>query len=166
MQAVILAGGKGTRLVAITKNEIPKPMAVINGFPILWWQIKSLKENGITEIILVVGHLGEVIENYFGNGDQFGVNISYVKESIPLGTAGAMYYVKEMIKENDFLLVFGDVIFNIDIQRMEKFHQENKSIATLFTHPNSHPYDSDIIGERYHLFTHREERVNLRIHFS
>ncbi|MHC1732035.1 MAG: HAD-IIIA family hydrolase [Bacteroidales bacterium] len=140
-----MAGGKGTRLASITKDEIPKPMVKINGFPILWWQLKCLKENGITDIILVTGYLGQVIEEYFGDGSEFGVKISYFRETMPLGTAGALYYARERIKDKYFLLVFGDVIFDIDIQRMENFHQKKHSSATLFVHPNSHPYDSDII---------------------
>lgn len=145
MQAVIMAGGKGTRLKSLTNDEIPKPMAPVLNKPILEWQIQRLKENAITEIILIIGHLGEKITEYFGNGEKFGVSISYIEENEPLGTAGSFYYLKDKLKSDYFLLVFGDVMFDINIGRMEKFHIDNNSKATLFVHPNSHPFDSDLI---------------------
>lgn len=85
MQAVIMAGGKGTRLAAITKDEIPKPMVPVNGKPLLLWQIEELKKNGITDIIMIIGHLGEKIEEYFQNGEKYGVHVSYIREHEPLG---------------------------------------------------------------------------------
>lgn len=145
MQAVIMAGGKGTRLASITKDEIPKPMVPINGKPLLLWQIEELKAFGINDIIMIVGHLGEKIIDYFSDGRQFDVHISYIVETTPLGTAGAFYYLREQLKDEYFLLVFGDVYFSIDIDRMEQFHIEKQSKATLFVHPNSHPADSDLV---------------------
>lgn len=145
MKAVIMAGGKGTRLLSITKDEIPKPMAPLNNKPILEWQIENLKQNNITEIILIIGHLGNRIREYFKDGSAFGVSIQYIEEKEPLGTAGAFYYLKEKMDEEYFLLVFGDVLFDINIGKMEQFHVEHKSIATLFVHPNSHPFDSDLV---------------------
>lgn len=145
MQAVIMAGGKGTRLLSITNDEIPKPMAPVNGKPILQWQIECLQENGIQDITIVTGHLGEKIEEFFGSGEKFGVRITYFKEQQPLGTAGAFYFLKDQLESEYFLLVFGDVIFDVDIDRMERFHRDKKSMATLFVHPNSHPYDSDLV---------------------
>ncbi|WP_312691999.1 HAD-IIIA family hydrolase [Caproiciproducens sp.] len=145
MQAVIMAGGKGTRLLSITNDEIPKPMAPVNGKPILQWQIECLQENGIHDITIVTGHLGEKIEEFFGGGEKFGVRITYFKEQQPLGTAGAFYFLKDQLESEYFLLIFGDVIFDVDIDRMERFHRDKKSMATLFVHPNSHPYDSDLV---------------------
>ncbi|QTH42276.1 HAD-IIIA family hydrolase [Cohnella sp. LGH] len=144
-QAVIMAGGKGTRLHAITNDEIPKPMAPILGKPILEWQIEILKSNQVSQILIVTGHLGEQIEKHFENGAKYGVNISYYREEQPLGSAGALGEVKEWLSENHFLLVYGDVIFDIDVSKMERFHREKQSSATLFVHPNSHPYDSDLV---------------------
>lgn len=145
MQAVIMAGGKGTRLAAITKDEIPKPMVPVNGKPLLLWQIEELKKNGITDIIMIIGHLGEKIEEYFQNGEKYGVHVSYIREHEPLGTAGAFYYLKDKIVSDYFLLVFGDVFFSVDIQRMEKFYIDHQARAALFVHPNSHPADSDLV---------------------
>ena len=145
MQAVIMAGGKGTRLAEITKNEIPKPMVPLAGKPLLEWQIEVLKENGIFDICMVIGYLGTVIKQYFGTGERFGVSIFYVEEEKPMGTAGALYYIKEWLKEQQFLLVFGDILFQIDLKRMLQYHLECGAEATVFAHPNSHPYDSDIL---------------------
>ncbi len=144
MKAVIMAGGKGTRLFDITGDEIPKPMATINGKPILLHQIEALKQNGIFEFILVVCHKKQKIIDYFKDGKEFGVIIHYIEEQSPLGTAGAFYYLKEYIDE-DFLLVFGDTIFDINIKRMIGFHREKKAQISLFIHPNSHPFDSDLV---------------------
>lgn len=145
MQAVIMAGGKGTRLAALTKDEIPKPMVVVAGKPLLLWQVERLKENGITDIIMVIGHLGEKIQEYFGDGSDFGVHIEYFVEEIPLGTAGSFYYLKDMLKEDTFLMMSGDLLFDIEFARMVRFHKEKGSAATLFVHPNGHPYDSDLL---------------------
>ena len=145
MQAVIMAGGKGTRLVSITKDEIPKPMAPVAGKPILAWQIEQLKENGVDDVVLIIGHLGHKIREYFGDGSAFGVSIRYIEEEKPLGTAGALSMLPPFLKGEDFFLVFGDVLFSIDLQRMAAFHRENGAEATLFVHPNSHPFDSDLV---------------------
>ncbi|WP_079914161.1 HAD-IIIA family hydrolase [Paenibacillus sp. 32352] len=145
MQAVIMAGGKGTRLRSITNDEIPKPMAPINGRTILEWQVENLKASHISKILMVTGHLGEKIEEHFGDGSRYGVDITYFREEKPLGTAGALSYLKEWLTEDYFLLVYGDVLFDIDLRRMEEFHLESRSSATLFVHPNSHPYDSDLV---------------------
>lgn len=143
MQAVIMAGGKGTRLATVTKN-IPKPMVPIEGKPLLEYQIENLKENGVKNIILIVGHLGDVIRDHFGDGSAFDVNISYFVEETPLGTAGALAKIKDRL-ENTFFLVFGDLFININYDRFLSFHQEKGALISLFAHPNSHPYDSDII---------------------
>lgn len=146
MQAVIMAGGKGTRLVSLTKNEIPKPMVPVMGKPLLEWQIEQLKQNHITDIIMIIGHLGSKIQEYFGDGTKWGISIRYIEETEPLGTAGALYYLKELLTDSYFLLIFGDIFFEIDIARMEQFHCQNQAMATLFVHPNAHPFDSDLVS--------------------
>ena len=145
MQAVIMAGGKGTRLAELTRDEIPKPMVELAGKPLLLWQIERLKENGIQDILLVIGHLGSVIRDYFGDGSRFGVRIRYFEEKEPLGTAGSFYYLKDRIGDEEFLMMSGDLMFDIDFDRMIRFHREKKAAATLFVHPNGHPYDSDLL---------------------
>ena len=146
MKAVIQAGGKGTRVSSLTGGVIPKPMLEISGYPILYHQIMNLKKSGITDITLIVGHLGEVIKDYFKDGSALGVNISYVTEDPekPLGTAGSLYYLKDKIDE-DFIFLLADVFIDIDFKRMEQFHKDNNASVTLLTHPNSHPFDSDLV---------------------
>lgn len=140
-----MAGGKGTRLLTLTKDEIPKPMALICGKSILERQIEQLKKYLITDIILVIGYQGDKIKAYFEDGSRFGVNISYIEEKEPLGTAGALYFLQNIILEKDFILLFGDVLFDIDLDRMKRFHREKQSQITLFVHPNVHPFDSDLV---------------------
>ncbi len=143
MQVVIMAGGRGTRIASVNA-EVPKPLIEIAGKPILVWQILALKKQGIRDIILAVGYLGEKIKEYLKDGSAYGVRIRYVSEDTPLGSAGALYYLKEELRE-DFLLLNGDIIFDIDLARFYAQHRKNGCIATIFTHPNSHPYDSGII---------------------
>jgi histidinol-phosphate phosphatase domain len=143
--AVIMAGGKGSRLRSITNDEIPKPMVPVDGKPLLEYQVEALKEYGIKKIVMIVGHLGEKIMEHFKDGKDFGVDIDYIVEKEPLGTAGAFYYLKDKTEAKDFLLVFGDVFFDIDFDRMEDFHFKNAALTTLLAHPNGHPYDSDLI---------------------
>lgn len=143
MQAVIMAGGKGTRIASVA-NDIPKPMIRICGKPILQYQIECLRSQDIRDIILVIGHLGDAIKTYFGDGSRFQVNISYIEEQEPLGTAGALYYLKGNVDE-DFILLNGDIIFDIDFSRFIDYHKEKGTDATIFTHPNNHPYDSGLV---------------------
>lgn len=143
MQAVIMAGGKGTRLASVTK-DIPKPMVPMAGKPLLEYQVENLKESGVTDIIMIVGYLGDVIRDHFGDGSRFGVSISYFVEETPLGTAGAFKYIQNQL-EDDFILVFGDLFINVDFVRFMDWHKEHGGLITLFIHPNSHPHDSDIL---------------------
>ena len=143
--AVIMAGGKGSRLLSITNDEIPKPMVPVDGKPLLEYQVEKLKSYGVKKIIMIVGHLGEKISGHFQDGKAFGVDIDYIFEKEPLGTAGAFYYLKDKIDAKNFLLIFGDVFFDLDFDRMEDFHFKNSALTTLLAHPNGHPYDSDLI---------------------
>lgn len=143
--AVIQAGGMGTRMLELTKNEVPKPLFPLDGKPMIQWQIENLKAYGITEIVIIIGYLGEKIKEYFKDGEAFGVNIQYIEEKGPLGSGGALYYLNNMISDGSFLLIFGDVMFDMDIHRMLRFHEEKQAQITLLMHPNSHPYDSDVL---------------------
>lgn len=142
MRAVIMAGGKGTRIASIA-GDVPKPMIRMGGKPILERQTDNLKACGITDITLVIGHLGDVIRDYFGDGTRFGINIDYFVETTPLGTAGALFKMPQLT--DDFLLLCGDVIIDIDFRRLIDFHKKHNAWATLVAHPNGHPYDSSII---------------------
>jgi D,D-heptose 1,7-bisphosphate phosphatase len=142
MKVIIMAGGKGTRIASIA-SSVPKPMIKICGKPILEHQIENLKACGLTDIILVIGYLGNVIKDYFEDGSKFGVHIEYFVEDHPLGTAGALFKMPQLTE--DFLLLCGDVIIDVDFNRFIRFHQEHHAWASLMAHPNGHPYDSSLL---------------------
>lgn len=143
MKTVIMAGGRGTRISELFP-DIPKPMIPINGMPILEREIISLVEQGFDDIIITISYKGEIIKNYFGDGAKWNASIQYYEEDIPLGNAGALYKLKDVLIE-PFLLLNADAVFDVDFRRMMKYHMEKKALITLFTHPNSHPYDSGLI---------------------
>lgn len=149
MKVVIMAGGKGTRMLSIA-SDIPKPMIPIEGRPVLEREIECLCEQGFTDILITVGHLGNVIMDYFGDGLKFGVHITYYFEKKPLGNAGALFQVKDQLTD-DFLLLNADAMFDIDFNRFVQYHKTHDAVATLFTHPNSHPYDSGVIIADEHM---------------
>ena len=161
MRTVIMAGGKGTRVASIA-SHIPKPMIPICGKPILEHQIECLKNNGLSDIIIVVGHLEKTITEYFGEGNRFGCRISYFTETEPLGTAGALYKIKNLCE--DFILLNGDVIFDIDFNRMISFHKKQGAWVTLAVHPNNHPFDSALIecdeNSQITAWRNKEERLS------
>ena len=151
MKAVIMAGGKGTRISSVA-SDIPKPMIKIEGIPVLEREIECLKEQGFDDIIITVSHLGNIIMDYFGDGSgkspvtgrSFGVHIEYYFEKEPLGNAGALFKIKNKLT-SDFLLLNADAMFDVDFNRFVEYHNQHGGLVTLFTHPNSHPYDSGLI---------------------
>ena len=143
MKTVIMAGGKGTRISELFP-DIPKPLIPISGKPVLQLEIESLRDQGFKEFILTVGYKAEKIIDYFGDGKRFGVSIEYFIEDTPLGNAGALFKIKDKIKD-DFLLLNGDAMFDVDFNRFVDYHKKHGGLVTLFTHPNSHPYDSGLI---------------------
>lgn len=151
MKTVIMAGGKGTRISSVA-CDIPKPMIKISGMPVLEHEIMCLRDQGFTELIITVSYLSHIIMDYFGDGTKispvtgkpFGVHIEYYTEEQPLGNAGALFKIKEKLTE-DFLLINADAVFDIDFNRFVAYHNKKGGLVTLFTHPNSHPYDSGLI---------------------
>ena len=119
-------------------------MIKIGDKPVLEHEIECLRSQGFTDLIITVSHLGHIITDYFGDGKKFGVNIEYYFEKKPLGNAGALFKLKEKLTE-DFLLLNADAVFDVDFNRMVRYHREKGALVTLFTHPNSHPYDSGLI---------------------
>lgn len=151
MKAVIMAGGKGTRISSIA-SDIPKPMIKIEGIPVLEREIECLRTQGFIDIIITVSHLGNIIMDYFGDGSKIspvtgkplGVKIEYYFEEQPLGNAGALFKIRDKLT-GDFLLLNADSLFDIDFNRFVAYHRSKGGLVTLFTHPNSHPYDSGLI---------------------
>lgn len=151
MKVVIMAGGKGTRISSVA-SDIPKPMIKIDGIPVLEREIECLREQGFTDIIITVSHLGNIIMDYFGDGSgispvtgkPFDVHITYYFEKEPLGNAGALFQIKDQLTE-DFLLLNADAMFDVDFNRFVAYHKQKGGLVTLFTHPNNHPYDSGLL---------------------
>ena len=143
MKTVIMAGGRGTRISELFP-DIPKPLIPVDGIPVLEREIFSLRDQGFTDLILTVSHMGEKIRAHFGDGSRLGVQIEYFFEETPLGNAGALFLLREKLTE-DFLLLNADAVFDVDFNRMVQFHRAKGGLVTLFTHPNSHPYDSGLI---------------------
>lgn len=143
MKALISAGGFGTRIRSASAN-VPKPMIKVDGVPVLERTIFQLKKYGICDLIITVSYLKEQIMNYFGNGESFGVNIKYFEEDEPLGSAGAIFKLKDEFTD-DFLVLNGDIVFDVDLNKMIEYHTKNDALITLFAHPNTHPYDSTLI---------------------
>ena len=128
VRVVILAGGKGTRLEPYT-TILPKPLMPIGDMPILEVMIRQLRYFGFTKITVAVGHLGGLIEAFFGDGEKFGVKIDYSQEDEPLGTAGPLTLINGL--DDTFLLMNGDLLTDLDYRKMIKFHKESGAIATL-----------------------------------
>lgn len=145
MQVVIMAGGRGTRISQLFP-DIPKPLIPIDGVPVLEREIISLRDQGFTDLILTVSYKADQIIDYFGDGRKLGVKIKYIVENTPLGNAGALVKLRAAGNlDGDFLLLNADSIFDIDFNRLVDYHKAKGGLVTLFTHPNSHPYDSGLI---------------------
>lgn len=129
MIAVLLAGGKGTRLAPFTIS-LPKPLMPVGNRPILEILIKQLKDAGVTKVVICVGYLESLIRSYFGDGSKFGVEIIYSSETEPLGTAGPMKLIESYLTDS-FFFMNGDLFTDIDLEEMFKFHKDNKAAATI-----------------------------------
>lgn len=143
MKVVIIAGGQGTRIASVN-SEIPKAMIPICGIPIIEHEVDMAKRHGFTDFLFVIGYLGDQIESYFGDGNRWGIHIDYFRETQPLGTAGALGLLRDQLTE-DFFVFYGDTVMDIDMHRMLDYHREKGADATLFLHPNDHPFDSDLV---------------------
>jgi len=142
MKCAILCGGLGTRLGSHA-GALPKALAPVGGRPVIEHLIENARQAGVTDVVLLTGHLGEMIEEVVGDGSRLGVNARYFREQTPLGTTGGIKAVEYEWKD-DFLVLYGDVMLNMDLGRMIAFHKKNQALATLALHPNDHPFDSDL----------------------
>ena len=129
MKAVVMAGGEGSRLRPLTIRR-PKPMVPIVGKPVMEHILNLLKRHGITEVVITVQYLASNIEDYFGNGSQFGMRITYSREDVPLGTAGSVKNAEDQLTE-PFLVISGDALTDYNLTDIIKYHQEKKAMATL-----------------------------------
>jgi histidinol-phosphate phosphatase family protein len=142
-QVLILAGGMGKRLRA-RLGDLPKPMIPIGGRPLLEHQIELSRKHGFTDIKIFACYRADIIREYFGDGKRWGVDISYVVEEEPLGTAGAVLAAPDRL-EDGFLVLYGDVMVNVNLERIWEAHIRAEADVTLLVHPNDHPFDSDLV---------------------
>lgn len=143
IQAVILAGGEGRRLKSVT-GDIPKPLVPIAGRPLLDHQLTTLRENGVGDVLLLVGYGAAAIRDCIRSGERWGLSVRYREDGMPRGTAGAVMAALDQL-DGEFLVVYGDTIFDIDLERMMRAHRSAVADATLLVHPNDHPFDSDLV---------------------
>ncbi|WP_128346558.1 HAD-IIIA family hydrolase [Mesorhizobium sp. M4B.F.Ca.ET.013.02.1.1] len=144
MQAVVLAGGLGTRLRGRI-GDLPKSLANIGGTPLLEHQILLAKQHGIERILILVNHAAEQIVEFCTQRGNWGIDVRCVDDGAPRGTAGAVLSVLHLL-DDDFLTIYGDTMLDVDLTRFKCFHEKHKAAAaTVFTHPNDHPQDSDLI---------------------
>lgn len=142
MKAVILAGGKGARLAPYT-TILPKPLMPIGDMPILEVMLLQMKEAGIENVVLTVGHLSELLRAFFKDGSQFGINIVYSYEQCPLGTAGPIALVEGL--DETFLVSNADVLTTLNLRELIQFHREQKAIATIAAHHRQSKIDLGVI---------------------
>ena len=145
-QAVILCGGKGTRLGDLTR-DIPKPLLPVGGEVLLDRTIELLERDGIERVLLIAGHLGEQIKERYQSGYLGGVEVTVFQEPEALGTAGGLVLAKDFL-EDSFLLVYGDIFVDLSFARLREEHakrREGGAVATLLVRPSDHPWDSHLV---------------------
>lgn len=149
MQAVVIAGGKGTRLYPLTKN-IPKALIPIEETPILEIIVRQLSHHGFTELVFATNHMHDQIYDYFGDGTKFDVSIDYSKEEIPLGTAGPISLLERLT--DDILVINCDIFSDVDFGDFVMYHKSENNTATILSvkKEEKYPYGViKIIGETF-----------------
>jgi len=144
MKAIVHCGGFGTRLKSLTRDT-PKPMIELNGKPLLYWIIENLKKFDVTDICITLHYQPDKIKDYFKDGSDMNIKISYYLEKEPMGTGGSLIKMKDFIDHEDVIIAYGDVFSNINLEKLIKFHKNNKSMITAVIHKSTHPEDSDLV---------------------
>lgn len=138
MKAILMAGGKGTRLLPVSESA-PKPMTRLLGLPLLEHIMVLLKNNGFDELCLTLGHKAEVITEYFGDGSRLGLSLTYHREDEPLGTAGGVRACMDFIDGEDFMVISGDAACDFDLRALFERHRRDRSLVTMALYPHSRP---------------------------
>jgi mannose-1-phosphate guanylyltransferase / phosphomannomutase len=146
MKAVIMAGGEGTRLRPLTSNA-PKPMMPIANAPMMEHIVALLRQHGFDDIVVTVAFMANHIRNYFGDGSELGVRMVYATEETPLGTAGSVLNARDELDER-FLVISGDVLTDIDLAAIARFHEERGALATIGLTPVENPLEFGIVITR------------------
>ncbi|GLU45799.1 mannose-1-phosphate guanyltransferase [Nocardiopsis ansamitocini] len=144
MKAVVMAGGEGTRLRPMTANQ-PKPLLPVVNRPIMEHVLRLLKRHGFDDTVVTVQFLATLIRNYFGDGEELGMNLRYVAEEVPLGTAGSVKNAEEHLRGEPFIVISGDALTDIDLTDMVRFHRENGAMVTIGLKRVANPLEFGII---------------------
>jgi mannose-1-phosphate guanylyltransferase / phosphomannomutase len=143
MKAVVMAGGEGSRLRPLTSG-VPKPLVPVVGKPVMEHILRLLKKHGITDVVVTLQYLGSAIRDYFGDGSDFGVDITYVVEDSPLGTAGSVKNAQEFLDE-PFIVISGDAMTDIDLTRVMQYHEEKGAAATIVLTSVPNPLEFGVV---------------------
>jgi histidinol-phosphate phosphatase family protein len=145
-RAAIVAGGQGTRIRSISGDVIPKAMVPVAGAPVVVRLLELLARYGVRDVAVLAGHLAGALQAALPReARKLGIGLEFFVESEPLGTAGGLLAARGFLSENDFCVVYGDMVIEMDLHRLHEFHCQHGGIATMVTHPNDHPHDSDIV---------------------
>ena len=144
MRAVVMAGGEGTRLRPMTANQ-PKPLLPVVNQPIMGHVLRLLRRHGVTETVVTLQFLASLVRNYFGDGDEFGMTLSYATEETPLGTAGSVKNAEQALRDEPFIVISGDALTDIDLTDMIEFHRKNKALVTIALKRVADPVEFGII---------------------
>jgi mannose-1-phosphate guanylyltransferase/phosphomannomutase len=144
MKAIIMAGGEGTRLRPVSANK-PKPMVELFDQPALAHIMRLLKNNGITEACLTLKYMPQVISDYFGSGENFGMHLEYRIETEPMGTAGGVLNCADFIGTDDVLIISGDCVCDFDLKALMAFHKVKKAEATLALYSHKEPLEYGLV---------------------
>src|SRR5437764_4907210 len=144
MRAVVMAGGEGSRLSPLTSQR-PKPLVPVAGRPIMEHILLLLRQHQVRDVIATVQYLGASIRNYFGDGSDSGVSLTYSVEDSPLGTAGSVRLAEDQLKDT-FVVISGDALTDIDLTAAVRFHRQRKSLATIVLKPVPNPREYGVVG--------------------
>src|SRR5262245_382348 len=145
--AIIVAGGLGTRARGMTGDRLPKAMLEVAGAAIIVRQLGLLAREGIERVIVLAGHLGSSLRNtLLPAGGRLGLQVTVSIEREPRGTAGSLDTVRDAIGREDFLVIYGDIVFDVCLSRLFEFHRRHRATATIVAHPNDHPETSDLLA--------------------
>jgi len=143
MKAVVMAGGEGSRLRPLTSG-VPKPLVPVVGKPVMEHILRLLRKHGITDVVVTLQYLGSAIRDYFGDGSDFGVEITYVVEDSPLGTAGSVKNAQQYLDE-PFIVISGDALTDIDLSRVMQYHREKGAAATIVLTSVANPLEFGVV---------------------
>jgi histidinol-phosphate phosphatase family protein len=148
VNAVILAGGKGTRLATLSQG-LPKALVTVNGKALLEYQFELLARHAVEQVTVLCGYGAAATARFCGDGARWGLRVKCIAEAVPLGTAGAVVSALDQLPD-EFLVLYGDTMVNVDLTRFYAAHTASGAAATLFLHPNDHPRDSDLVESDEH----------------